>query len=707
MTSRDIATDAADDDDSMMGTSTEGAEDSRDARDDVSQHDGDHSAAGATELYEALKAQAAPTGVTTTGLLGVLQLLSDKWLSPFNDRNRCWGIMCERLGLDPDALHTPNEIDVAMSREIIGLMELFKYMDAAVHTEDDGSQSDVMTSAQTPRGIARRETFSRIAQVIHLSHKGQLYMSGAMCVANDDVFPTLGWEETAVTLFNDDSQRPHQIVLLHVLDLLAQPHVRYRKSGDSCYSEVITKSKYASHAFAKVCTITEFIYANITHEFNYPIWSLMTQSSLDGASHVAKFLEESVQSKFPELRRNRHLFAFENGLFDTEQVAFYPFAERNDWEAIAAAATHRLRPHYPKFVAVPPARTAVATNYFAVEFDAHTLTDADDFMDIDPSSIACDDALKIIEDQALDTEAIVWFFVFLGRLMYDVGTHDNWQLIFFLKGVAGCGKSTFVSFMRHVIGLSRVGVMASNAETKFALGPLYEKDMVACLETKRDFAIPQSDIQSMASGEALSIAIKHKPAETITWTAPLFFVGNELPDWRDASGSMARRLMLFVFRKRIMDVDTGLAERMQANTAAFLLRIVVSYRQAVILYGDSGIWGKKDGEYILPAQLRKFRDDMVHAVQPLMNYLNRSGQFVLCRDLLDQQHLDYYIPETVIRDGFRKWCKDSSIESPPWNEDLWHITFEDAGIARRHDTRDWDGDSISDFFLFGIGLATG
>ena len=154
-------------------------------------------------------------------------------------------------------------------------------------------------------------------------------------------------------------------------------------------------------------------------------------------------------------------------------------------------------------------------------------------MDINPSSIGCDEAEKIVADQAMDDASVLWFFVFMGRLMYNVGTHDNWQLIFFLKGVTGCGKSTFVLFKRYVIGLSRVGVMPSNAETKFALGPLFDKDMVACLETKRDFTVPQSDIQSMPPLEALSIAIKHKPAETVTWTAPLFFVGNELPDWRD------------------------------------------------------------------------------------------------------------------------------------------------------------------------------
>ena len=696
MSSRNIAMDANDTDDDTGESSSTGSQ--------PSQPNEDFGDVAATQLLEALIAREQISGVTARGLLDVLTLLSDKWLVPFSNPNNFWATTCVRLGLDPDTVHTPNEIDVAISREIIGLMELFKYMDAAVYSGDE-NQSEVMTSTQTRAGLTRRETFSRIHQVIHMSHKAQLYTAGAMCIADGNVYPTLGWEETSVSLFNDDSQRPHQIVLLHVLDLLSQPHLRYRKSGDSCYSEVVTESGYRTHAFEKKSTILEFIYSKITIEQNYPMWSLMTQGSLDTASHVAKFIEDSVQSKFPELNRNRHLFAFNNGLFDTEYIAFYPYSEHDTWEAIATAATRRLQIHYPECVAIAPSRSVVATNFFAVDFDPISLQ-VDDIMDIDPSEIYCNEAEKILTDQALDSTTILWFFVFMGRLMYDVGRHDNWQLIFFLKGVAGCGKSTFVQFMRYLIGLSRVGVMASNAETKFALGPLYDKDMVACLETKRDFAVPQSDIQSMASGEALSIAIKHKPAETITWTAPLFFVGNELPDWRDASGSMARRLMLFVFRKRITEVDTGLFDRMQANTAAFLLRITVSYRQAVILYGDTGIWGRKDNEFILPAQLRKFRDDMVHAVQPLMNYLNRSGQFMICRDFMDKEPGDYYIPESVVRDGFKKWCKDSSIESPAWNEDLWHVTFEDSGIERRHDTRDWEGDLVSDFFLFGIGLAS-
>ena len=693
MTSRDIATDAASDDD--MDTEASSV--------DGNQLDDEADTRSAAELLDALIAREQLTGLTATGLMEVLAMLSSKWLTPFPSINDCWSTTCVRLGLDPMLLHTPKAIEVAASRDIIGLMELFKFMEGAVYDGDE-NQSEVMTSTQTRVGLNRREQFSRIAQVIHMSRNAQMYMAGAMCVADDSVFPTLGWEETTVTLFNDDTQRPHQIVLLHVLDLLGQPTIRYRKSGDSCYGEVLSTRECPTHAFDHICTIQEFIYKHIRQDNNYPMWSLLTRGSLDTASHVAKFIEESVQSKFPELKRNRHLFAFDNGLFDTMYIAFYPFDARDDWDTIAAAATRRLQTHNPSCVAIAPTRADVATNYFKVDFDA-SLLDAEDIMHIDPSAIPCDDAEKIVFDQSMDQASVFWFFVFLGRLMYDVGTHDNWQLIFFLKGVAGCGKSTFVQFMRYLIGLSRVGVMASNAETKFALGPLYDKDMVACLETKRDFTVPQSDIQSMASGEALSIAIKHKPAETVTWTAPLFFVGNELPDWRDASGSMARRLMLFVFRKRITEVDTGMAERMQKNTAAFLLRIIISYRQAVIQYGDSGIWGKKDGEHIIPAQLRKFREDMVHAVQPLMHYLNRSGQFAVCRDFLDRDPNNFYIPESVVRDGFKKWCKDSSIDSPPWNEDLWLVTFEDSGINRRYDTRDWEGDEVSDFFLFGISLA--
>lgn len=127
-----------------------------------------------------------------------------------------------------------------------------------------------------------------------MSHKAQLYMSGALSIADDSVFLTLGWKETVVSLFSDDSQRTHQIALLHVLDLLAQPHVWYRKSGDLCYGEIMSRDGYATHAFEKKCTILDFIFSNIMVENNYPTWCLMTQGSLETMLHVSKFLENSV-----------------------------------------------------------------------------------------------------------------------------------------------------------------------------------------------------------------------------------------------------------------------------------------------------------------------------------------------------------------------------------------------------------------------------
>ena len=200
MPSSDIATTVASDDDSVVDDASMDA-----FADGIVSGDGeepvhvdcDANAASAVALLVALKARTQLTGVTATGLLCVLTLLADKWLSPFDNVNNWWGVTCVRLGLDPAVVYAPNEIDVAVSREIVGIMELFKYMDALVHV-DDANQSEVMTSIQTSAGVARREKFSRIVQVIHMSHRALLYMTGAIRIADDDVVPMLGWEEIAV-----------------------------------------------------------------------------------------------------------------------------------------------------------------------------------------------------------------------------------------------------------------------------------------------------------------------------------------------------------------------------------------------------------------------------------------------------------------------------------------------------------------------------
>ena len=66
--------------------------------------------------------------------------------------------------------------------------------------------------------------------------------------------------------------------------------------------------------------------------------------------------------------------------------------------------------------------------------------------------------------------------------------------------------------------------------------------------------INQSDFQSMASGEGVSIARKNKQAiSDQSWTVPLVMAGNPIPDYKDNSGSISRRLAMFLFTTLVQE----------------------------------------------------------------------------------------------------------------------------------------------------------
>jgi hypothetical protein len=54
--------------------------------------------------------------------------------------------------------------------------------------------------------------------------------------------------------------------------------------------------------------------------------------------------------------------------------------------------------------------------------------------------------------------------IFIGRLVYPIGLHDNWQGMPFLKGDANAGKSTIIEL---IIPKGSYGVITATQEKKF------------------------------------------------------------------------------------------------------------------------------------------------------------------------------------------------------------------------------------------------
>jgi phage/plasmid-associated DNA primase len=178
-----------------------------------------------------------------------------------------------------------------------------------------------------------------------------------------------------------------------------------------------------------------------------------------------------------------------------------------------------------------------------------------------------------------------------GRLCFDVGELDGWQVIPFFKGIARSGKSTLITkVFKKFYENEEVGTLSNNIEKKFGLSAIKDAFMFIAPEVKGDLALEQAEFQSMVSGEDVSVAVKNKTAVSIEWNVPGVLGGNEVPNWKDNSGSVLRRILPWNFSKQVRDADPQLDEKLNRELPIILLKCVKAYLDYSNKYRDKDIW---------------------------------------------------------------------------------------------------------------------
>lgn len=118
--------------------------------------------------------------------------------------------------------------------------------------------------------------------------------------------------------------------------------------------------------------------------------------------------------------------------------------------------------------------------------------------------------------------------------------------------------------------------------------------ILICMEMRSDFSMAQSDLQSIISGENLTIAEKFKNANNNKkWVAPMAAAGNMVPTWnRDGSGqgAMERRLVVVEFAERPAKLDSTLWPRLRAEAPKFIARANMAYQEMLDEVGTLQIW---------------------------------------------------------------------------------------------------------------------
>ena len=453
--------------------------------------------------------------------------------------------------------------------------------------------------------------------------------------------------------YTDDSKKtPYQCLLLYLLDLFSEEG--FTKAGGNLYKPIY---KYGNntHAWEKVCSIKEFIYQKTDHKINFEQWKNATASGGSNVSNAEKYFGEFIGPELPSLVKDRHLFSFKNGNYITKYNISPPGET----------------PVY-KDVFVPYGTPHEYINNFSISSKYHDQTFVEfDNLDTDENWFdtimsKCPTFKNLLDYQEFTVEIQQWLCTFMGRMCFELGDLDNWQVLFYLLGQAGAGKSTILMKILHkFFDDEDVGVIANNIDPKYGIKPHANKKVVLAPEISENFKMEQTDWQLIVEGGRNTYSEKYKNDETIDWKLPMAMGGNKIMRYKNNSESVSRRTAIFNFWKKVINTDTEIDKKLQKELPCIMKLCVTSYYKAIEKYGKKGIWN------ILPKYFHENKEEMEQATNTLQNFL-RSGKVIFGSKL--------YVPMKVFQQAFNDHCRDNNLPREQFTKDFYGAIFTNNGI---------------------------
>lgn len=424
----------------------------------------------------------------------------------------------------------------------------------------------------------------------------------------------------------------------------------YRRMGTECYKEIRVDG-VGTHAWEPVMGIEEFVYRHIDKDQHPGVWLMATRGGRvvpDTIQHLSKCYDEDFKILIP----NRYLFAFRNGQYDVLDQKYFPPTGSMALDA-----------------------EQVAVRFFDVEFDPDTLTCAR-WQDI-PTPLL--DSVFI--HQEFDSDTIDIVYAMLGRMLYPVGKYDQWQVVPFWKGVAGCGKSTVAAMVSNWFPPKFVSTITNNMEDKFGLAAIVDTYVCLCTEVTSKFPLNRGVWQSMVTGEQIPVPRKFRDPLDQKWEVPLGMFGNELPPFDDKSGSVHRRMAIFAMRKTVdpSKADPTIQHRLQADVARLLVKCNRAYRQLCGTYGAQGFWAPN----VASVQMHDWHRELLREIDIFSAFM-QSGE-------LSSNPLAW-VSEADVKDLFRTYLSTMSLnwsEKHHWNFDHLTSVLQRHGSCMVHDQREY------------------
>lgn len=417
----------------------------------------------------------------------------------------------------------------------------------------------------------------------------------------------------------------------------------YTKSGDTVYERVRdTRTGKNTAAWKAVCSIPDFVYKVTARDCNFSQWINITQN-VHYPSSAASYMQNCVDQQFPVLKKDRHLFAFADGIYVSYEDKFYPHESVPNEFYMRGTA---------RYFDAPFPFPAGVTGLPAGDIQTPVLQSILDYQDFEP-------------------QVSTWMYVFIGRLLYELGEKDNWQVLPFCMGMAQSGKSTLLlKVCANFFESCDVGVLSNNIEKKFGISGFYDKSLFVAPEINQSMQLDQAEFQSLVSGDMMQIAKKHRDPQTVAWKVPGILAGNQMPGWRDTAGSIIRRIVVFNFVKSVVEVDTQLGSKLEKEVPKLLVKCNKAYLEHVGRINSQNIWK------CLPEYFLRTSQDLQECVNSLLSFMN-GGDLTYAHDL--------YMPWNAFHQRYREYCHRHALHPVSFTKSSEHTL--NATLAKKKCTK--------------------
>jgi hypothetical protein len=476
-------------------------------------------------------------------------------------------------------------------------------------------------------------------------------------VDNPTALPQFSTSGDPSTMDEEELEKttPFQMCLLHSFDQTYKSG--YRRYKGQCCEEIRTIEGHRTRAWRTKFTIEQFVYSLAQKDDDFTMWKNFTSRGnvyRDVIDNMSKY----VDAQFPDITKRRHVWSFRNGVFVGKEW----IPERGVYEC-------RFYPYDSKeFRCLDP--TIIACKYFDQQFD--DFSHIENWQDIPTPWFD-----SVLHYQKFEKEVCNWAYVMGGRLCYDVGEMDAWQVIPFFKGIARSGKSTLITkVFKKFYENEDVGTLSNNIEKKFGLSAIKDSFMFIAPEVKGDLALEQAEFQSMVSGEDVSVAVKNKTAVSIEWNVPGVLGGNEIPNWKDNSGSVLRRILTWNFSKQVRDADPQLDEKLNKELPIILLKCVRGYLDYSNKYRKKDIWN------VVPEYFKKIQKQVAMVASSLHNFLEST---------LIKYDKDLFVPQKLFVQVFNQHCQANNLGRHKFTQDFYAGPFSSRDIEVREEVVTYNG----------------